>query len=111
METKHTPGPWAAEFVIPQHSADGYWQIQASQKPDGALVVADVAECPEIDENARLIAAAPDLLAALDETADALAEFGKLVQDGAFDAAEDWADANVVLIVDRARAAIAKAGQ
>lgn len=58
---------------------------------------------------ARLIAAAPDLLAALDEVADGLAELGKLVQDGTFDAAEDWADANAVQLIERARAAIAKA--
>lgn len=52
-QTKHTPGPWTA-------SKDGY--IDA---PDGALVAKIHTEGQGADYDARLIAAAPDLLAAL----------------------------------------------
>lgn len=60
--TTHTPGPWAAS----QNSV--YWQING---PDGAIV-GDVcgtsvwATAEEEAANARLIAAAPELLEACD---------------------------------------------
>lgn len=54
---KHTPGPW---FV--QHSSH---QGGLLIKPVPGQVVAQCDELPEMQANARLIAAAPDLLAAL----------------------------------------------
>lgn len=56
MTQQHTPGPWEAESF-----ADGWnvWPI-SRKKPDGGAVAYD---CTEPD--ARLIAAAPELLAAL----------------------------------------------
>lgn len=68
-EAKHTPGPWAyvpmltasenhkGYFVRAANPARGFWALATVQPgdTDGALGLA----------NARLIAAAPDLLAAL----------------------------------------------
>ena len=91
--SKHTPGPWKANFAISQAAyifggdrnfARVYneWQDEANQ-----------------EANARLIAAAPDLLAALKEAELVLAE--KLRRLGA--------DPNVSPTTHRIRAAIAKA--
>lgn len=75
----HTPGPWAA--YPPEFSGDGCWTVQ----DDAGLTV--TVECPDSNgipgipvgwdtaENrqvAHLIAAAPDLLAALIECRDCL---------------------------------------
>ena len=60
MKTQHTPGPWDVEPKGSRHFVDG---------ADGLTVAyldrAGVRERAEIEANARLIAAAPDLLAAL----------------------------------------------
>lgn len=55
----HTPGPWIAE-----RNHDGDWVI--SQPGNDGQVVCCLRGCdgPEWEANARLIAAAPDLLAA-----------------------------------------------
>ena len=54
----HTPGPWETSV-----NDEGQWDVCAE---GGGDMVADLADCPESAEaNARLIAAAPDLLAAL----------------------------------------------
>ncbi len=57
---QHTPGPWDVEPKGSRHFVDG---------ADGLTVAyldrAGVRERAEIEANARLIAAAPDLLAAL----------------------------------------------
>lgn len=60
MNTKHTPGPWAmSRDAVPE----GHTQITIYAEVSGERVAtAFLAE-----ENARPIAAAPDLLAALDE--------------------------------------------
>lgn len=53
-----TPGPWETSV-----NDEGQWDVCAE---GGGDMVADLADCPESAEaNARLIAAAPDLLAAL----------------------------------------------
>ena len=68
-ETKHTPGPWEAVITV-----CGFWNVREPggisggrgvatigfQKIDRSWVIDDVDEA-----NARLIAAAPELLAAL----------------------------------------------
>ena len=53
METKHTPGPWISNDLGLQNV-----------KGDG--IAAYAADCYPNDDDARLIAAAPDLLAALE---------------------------------------------
>lgn len=65
MSVRHTPGPWAL--------AEGSWEIEARVDPENSetyyapVAVIDVDWSSEIVEaNARLIAAAPDMLAALD---------------------------------------------
>jgi hypothetical protein len=59
MSTQHTPGPWKAEgwenLVV--NNADGYTMTLAAGGKGAGLA--------ELKANARLIAAAPDLLAAL----------------------------------------------
>jgi hypothetical protein len=61
MTTKHTPGPWFAEAV------DGRWCVWDDA---GIACICDVHAGVEPDpsgaEHAHLIAAAPDLLAALE---------------------------------------------
>jgi hypothetical protein len=61
--TKHTPGPWAVDgafgdYIVGDHSHAG--MHGALQAP-----VANLRNCANIEANARLIAAAPDLLEAL----------------------------------------------
>src|SRR5690606_804850 len=94
MTTKHTPGPWAVRYD---------YVVQAPSFDDGRL--APVAQPYGVNSdgtdlfaNARLIAAAPELLAALTEAEVFMAGFeGDELQDGI--------DAKL----QQARAAIAKA--
>lgn len=89
MSTQHTPGPWHAK---PQCGLSG-WVDVVSVTPDGREAL-PFAACKHFDEvaNARLIAAAPDLLDAL-----------KAVLNNCLDS-QGLADA-----YKQARAAIAKA--
>ena len=69
MTAQHTPGPWAAVPVY-QGSIDPLcdrpYQIQCE-----GVVIANVSSfVHEMQANARLIAAAPELLAALEATID-----------------------------------------
>lgn len=77
MSTKHTPGPWTVT-------------VNGIKSPDGHIVFFDKSGGPH-ESDAKLIAAAPDLLAALDE----------MVNTGGWMASDPRAIA--------ARAAIAKA--
>jgi hypothetical protein len=54
----HTPGPWLARELI-----SGHWQVV---QDDSAQQIAGVYATAGDSSNARLIAAAPDLLAALE---------------------------------------------
>lgn len=65
-EAKHTPGPW--DYAL--HTVEGVQTFNAMVTRDDAplcLVIADMVEGTpeEQNANARLMAAAPDLLAAL----------------------------------------------
>ncbi len=73
MSAKHTPGPWYANSVRVIGDAKGC-DIGAANGANVALVHYDPldAEPPEVKANARLIAAAPDMLAALKEASDGL---------------------------------------
>jgi hypothetical protein len=89
-QTQHTPGPWTVE----RYNTHPHYEIYA----DGPQRVACAEDhLSESIANARLIAAAPDLLAELGGIADALAE-GRTVtiESGSVKA-------------ERIRAAIAKA--
>lgn len=67
MSAQHIPAPWEL-----RRSTSGYWFIDYEQGGEGYTLTK--LECGERD--ARLIAAAPDLLAAL-ELIEAKADYGK----------------------------------
>lgn len=105
MTAQHTPGPW--EQSIKGYDSDffveGEWEIAicGSDKHDGELppMIAAVTNLSLVDEeaeaNARLIAAAPDLLEALQSLVD---------MDVAYQRGPKVAEA-----IENARASIAKA--
>jgi hypothetical protein len=72
MKTNHTPGPWKAELITagdkPAHPV--YWNIKFSGDYDSHRAAINVYKAgkgtiKEAEANARLIAAAPELLEAL----------------------------------------------
>jgi hypothetical protein len=67
MSAQHTPGPWFA--VQPKH-ANGWWVV--STDPEGCDGVDDSGDGGFEEANARLIAAAPEMLEALKECAEYL---------------------------------------
>jgi len=65
---KHTPGPWKVEQTIGQTNFNpDYASITAPDDPDGAVNFVCLVESETLNNqtNARLIAAAPDMLNAL----------------------------------------------
>lgn len=101
-ESKHTPGPWQAEQDdVPYDGGFETWVVNA----DGAGIC--MMDCPkdDMEVNARLIAAAPDLLKAL-ESLNALIDFAVPCGDGDF-SISDVSGLNRAF--DLAHAAIAKA--
>lgn len=117
MSNKHTPGPWEADCA-----KDGplrYHQIDAARVEekigtDYPYTVSDTMNrhhtiTPEEDEsNARLIAAAPELLEALKWFIAAL-ENGLLVRDITKDAQSDWALKMMHFVRDLQKATLAVA--
>ena len=102
--TQHTPGPWKAvyseygeEIWFGGNDGPGMWEIEGAE----AYLPGDH------DEQARLIAAAPDLLAALQYAAQFLAD--EVEQRGL--AGSDMTDYQdeAAQALDRVEAAIAKA--
>ena len=93
MSAKHTPGPWSFGYGMTQEH--GYvLGVGVNTKPDWTVVcaVSRHGDVNAIDEaNARLIAAAPELL-----------EFARFVVRYAGSAMDDY-------LADKARAAITKA--
>ena len=59
-ETKHTPGPWRT---------DAHNGFPLDIEDPGEYMIAKATPCAKAEANARLIAAAPDLLAALESIA------------------------------------------
>jgi hypothetical protein len=91
----HTPGPWETE-ELKIISQGGPLIAYANEEPDNDLYPL-VGE--EVDANARLIAASPDLLAACKDVAD-------IIQGGdRLETCEPWAQD----VISRLRNAIAKA--
>lgn len=106
MEKKHTPGPWqlkVAEFGGPHEvsfAPKSYGRIASVFTP-GFQNLPEAPTTQECEANARLIAAAPDLLAACEMLAEAY-------QSGEDNAGSmEWSD--VDLAWEYATAAIAKA--
>ena len=91
--SKHTPGPWEVDYETEYLTAPSRVWINAECLQHVALI--DGMPSATKDANARLIAAAPDLLAVAQELAAS---------------AEYWSEYDVPIgIVDRLRSAIAKA--
>ena len=88
MTSKHTPGPWRVERQNPSPTTGEYMVAGAT-----AGYLAEVRDCGggNVLANATLIAAAPELLQAL----EACINYGSMTGD-------DW-------VIEKARAAIAKA--
>lgn len=59
MSTKHTPGPWHY-----QDRSDAYTHIVRNAEGNSIIVYAPQSTRPEAEANARLAAAAPELLEA-----------------------------------------------
>lgn len=76
-ETKHTLGPWVAR-KMQIHSARGTWVATVKQGRADAIEAAD----------ARLIAAAPDLLEALEALVGSLEPMIVTLANGTFNAVE-----------------------
>ena len=72
--SKHTPGPWLiAESVVSRHAITNMRRIRSKNEglEHGAVCdVYGIQDGSEASANARLIAAAPDLLADLQEACD-----------------------------------------
>ena len=95
--SNHTPGPWVVQEPDPENKGSGLLV-----KPVPGQVVAEVDRGPEMVGNAHLIAAAPDLLAALREI------YAEVTEDTAGLTRNDY-ESIVLTIRDVAGAAIAKA--
>lgn len=101
MNTKHIAGPWFARHVTIQNGKGGSqrWHILAGK--DRSIQVCSLLGWDEDDEaNARLIAAAPELLEALKNLLESY---------GAYVDIDEVTNADIVEPVREARAAIAKA--
>ena len=68
MSAKHTPGPWHFDTALMDH-ADHLNVWEANGIGHVAAVSKGLTPDPSAEANARLIAAAPDLLEALEEIA------------------------------------------
>jgi hypothetical protein len=77
MNTKHTAGPWEAKGIHVVMS-DGFQFKQQTPIGEGACIQTQQRNQERREANARLIAAAPDLLESCRECAEA---FGKFCPD------------------------------
>ena len=92
--SQHTPGPWrAARIRSPGRAAAAYY-IYGAGKDQRSPCVAHVknSTIQPLHANARLIAAAPDLLAAAKSAARLLWEIASEVEDGVRTLNEDSAE-------------------
>ena len=101
MNTAHTPGPWNWDGNVCDYDAtqEAPWLVHADKYPP---ILGGQIRCVN-EADARLIAAAPDLLAALKLARETL---GRTNQGGGYTARESWPD--TFFTID---AAIAKAVQ
>jgi hypothetical protein len=100
MEAKHTPGPWHTNGKVHETTIDGFrtTSVAVSMSEVGRAIACVYAGFGDGPDNARLIAAAPDMLAALREFVEAF--------NGDHDAAIAM---GLDVALGNARAAIAKA--
>ena len=104
--SKFTPGPWLArQFHTGRGAVHGWWVIDSIPDHDGRIVANAICQVSatndDADANAKLLAAAPDLLGACQS----------LPLDCSFEDAADFKDNSQAFMraMDLARAAIAKA--
>ena len=102
--TKHTPGPWiAGQFLSRAENAEAPEGMTVLCRVDGIpIMVARNTLCDDPMADARLVAAAPELLAALRNLQQAVADAGQWLHDRpAYQRIVEWSNA--------ADAALAKA--
>lgn len=109
MSAKHTPGPWKPWFYVQNKRLGiGHW---AFAKPNAHPI--PLGDCKESNEeaaaNARLIAAAPDLLEALERCERRIEEWVRLKGPKIHPSEFQRAEAGLEDASANARAAIAKA--
>jgi hypothetical protein len=111
-EAKHTPGPWVADAEDIHFSQDGERDVcpapRRGRRLNGGFIIARISG-PDRAANARLIAAAPELLETLQIIADGFARGSiksKLMLAYVDDEAADTMPTTAAELV---RAAIAKA--
>ncbi len=63
MSTKHTPGPWQSDAAGESHE----WVVLSSENQSICACMNGVGGKDRVQANARLIAAAPELLEALED--------------------------------------------
>lgn len=97
--SKHTLGPWVVTRVSKSTILKDIYVSAGSERIARVVVPATASSIDEYEANARLIAAAPDLLEALRE----LEEAARCVQAG------EWDRSSIDVERRKARAAIAKA--
>jgi hypothetical protein len=106
--TKHTPGPWfwtAPRKVGEHHPAGSVYEVRANYSLDDkwrGYVTGVLAGSANAEANARLIAAAPDMLAALQEV--------EWIFDGEEDITNNGGPNNAMKALQVVRAALRKAG-
>ena len=105
----HTPGPWKIDKVLtmnaaPIITAETCWRNQS--RVVAKAMYHSGSEDPEVQANAKLIAATPDLLEALREALDFIERFGKERHLSAKDA-----QCAHCILIESAKTAIAKATQ
>lgn len=98
-------------WVVSIARSNDVWAIVGMETPDEPLY-ASIATCygPEMDANARLIAATPDLLAAARLTLDILNELPSSCEPGTCKGFDCWASGGDRPARDALEAAIAKVG-
>ncbi len=74
MKTKHTGGEWKADIEDTQ----GVWLVEATGDLNGEMTIANC-HGPDREANARLISAAPDLLATCKLALTRLDELGEML--------------------------------
>ena len=97
MRNTHTPGPWTLDPISLEVRADSR-RIAAVAIP-GRFGTSTLFDVPTADANAALIAAAPDLLAAVRD----------LLREVEHDASHEPGPVHPKSLIGRARAAIARA--
>ena len=85
----HTPGPWNYDNACNPDFRLFVYSESDSDRDDTS--VCGITDGPKAEANARLIAAAPELLASLKELVDSLNELGRFTEDKRVNAAFDTA--------------------